>query len=197
MRKQGRAIVTTVARPNAILPCEKTVAPGGIDKIIRMYFPRNAVFGKGQIPPIRRSPALGYRTIFLQDSPGGCRVPEQYFIEIGAPDLIGKRQDRFHRVAKEKGLALAVIRRHEFRPRFVHADPGDLFGNPETFEDRKRMRQQGFADMKARVLRFIDQYDPPALLGEQARRRCTGGPAADDGDIVRAAFPGLSFGAFS
>ena len=56
-------------------------------------------------------------------------------------------------------------------------------------------RQQGFADVEARVARFFEQGDPVAPLGQQRRRSRPGRAAPDHQDVAVVAGRGGLHGA--
>jgi len=69
-------------------------------------------------------------------------------------------------------------------PGFFDADGVDLFQHAQPLEDRQVVRQQRFADVKARVVLFLEQGDAPALLREQGRDGRAGRSAAHDKDVA-------------
>jgi hypothetical protein len=67
---------------------------------------------------------------------------------------------------------------------FLHADGFYFFSNAHAFEKRHIGRQQGFADMEARVARFFQQHNPVTLFDQQWRNRRAGWPAANHQHIT-------------
>ena len=60
----------------------------------------------------------------------------------------------------------------------------DFFGHAQLFEQGHVERQQGLADVKARVSGFLDQHDIASTLRKERRYRRPARTAANDQDIT-------------
>ena len=110
-------------------------------------------------------------------------VVEQDLVELGAHHLPGVGPV----LAQFAEDDLPLVR----APEEVRAALGleavllDLLPHPELFEDRAAGREDRLADVVARkAVPFQEGHTEP-LLGEQARRRGSGGPTPDDQDLGR------------
>lgn len=110
------------------------------------------------------------------------RTLEQHMVELRTRHLEGEIGLGIERVRKtERVVAAAVV--GEIRPTLQHADATHVFQHAEAFKNRHVHRQQGFADMKARVLRLLKQGNGPTELGKCDGRGAASRAAADDQDI--------------
>ena len=72
----------------------------------------------------------------------------------------------------------------EFRAGLDDTDPMDAIEHTEPIEDGTIHRQEGLADMKARMMRLLQELDLPALGDEKARNGRTRRPAANHQHIT-------------
>ena len=101
-----------------------------------------------------------------------CRAAEQDLIELRTAYLVGKRQRLVPALGEFKGLMTPVPGGDEFGAPFLHADGFDFIGDAEACQDRQVRRQQRLADMKARMVLFLEQHDRVAAFHEKC---CSGG----------------------
>ena len=82
-------------------------------------------------------------------------------------------------MAKLKHTLSPVVSDTNSAPGLQHAHRVDFIAHAQPVEDRQIARQQGFADVEARMRVLLQQHDIPAGLGQQGRGGRTRGAAAD------------------
>ena len=115
----------------------------------------------------------------------GGAVAKQEVVEFGAADFVGVWLSLVECEGEMELVVAADLEvRVEIGAGLLDADGVDLLQHAQPLEDRQVVWQQRFADVKARVVLFLQQGDPPALLREQGRDGRAGRPAAHDKDIA-------------
>ena len=166
---------------------EQRVAPGGVDEEATGPAGFSALLihrGRHRVAAVREVHARHTHAFQDLGALGGA-VAKQEVVELGAPHLVGVGLTL---VQREGEVELVVARDLEVRVEvgagLLDADGVDLLQHPQPLEDRQVVRQQRFADVKARVVLFLQQGDPPALLREQGRDGRAGRSATHDKDIA-------------
>jgi hypothetical protein len=105
-------------------------------------------------------------------------------VEVGAMHLESARQGLVERLAEVERLLLAVIHGAELRAVLHQADLPHFLEHAKPLEQRVVVREQGFADVKARVAVLLEHHDLPAALREQRRDRGARRSTADHHDVA-------------
>jgi len=117
----------------------------------------------------------------FDDLGAGARgMADQDLVELGAADLIGIGHGLVPGVAEAEVLLPAIPRGDEFGAPFLHADGAYFLRHAELFEQRQVGRQQGLANVKARMTRLLDHRDPMTAPCQQCRGGGAGWAPADD-----------------
>ncbi len=111
-------------------------------------------------------------------------VAQQDFVELGARHLVGMWHRLVPGIGEVKNLLVVMPGRDKFRGQLFYADRAYFFGHAQLFQQGQVCRQQGFADMEARMTVFFDQGDAIALLRQQRCGGRAGRAAADDQDVA-------------
>ena len=111
-------------------------------------------------------------------------VAKEQLVELRAAHLPGVGHRLVPGLAEFDELALLVVGRDELDAVLLHADRLDLLAHAEPVEESGVGRQQRFADVKARVMRLLEQDDVAAPFGEQRGDRRAGRAAADDEHVA-------------
>jgi hypothetical protein len=181
---ERRAVVALVLLLAAQLVREQRVAPGSVDDEARAPVDPRAVVvdldrrtvaverDRADALALERARALG----------GG--VAKEQLVELGAAHLPRVGHRLVPRLDELDELAVVVVGRDELDAVLGHADRLDLLAHAEALEQRGVGRQQRLADVKARVVRLLDDDDVAAGRGEQRGDRRARRPAADDEDVA-------------
>ncbi|MCY1217515.1 hypothetical protein D9M72_294310 [compost metagenome] len=187
---QRRARMLAVALLGVELVRQQRVAPAGVDHEARAPFGLGAVVGLDlhQRAVVGRS--LAGVHVDAGDAPAleGARaalagVAEQQLVEFRTAHVHRIGKALVHRLAEVEVAAVVVPGRDELGAVLAQADGLDLGAHAEPVEQRHVHRQQGFADVKARVLRLLEQHHVVALVCEQGSHRGARRASADDHDI--------------
>ena len=113
-------------------------------------------------------------------------VAEQDLVEIRTQHLIGRGHALVPGIGKLESLAADFVPgRDELGAVLGHADGADLVAHAQFVKQGQVGRQQGFADVEARMMRLFEQGDLVALLRQQRRHRAAAGAAADDQHVIQ------------
>ncbi len=170
----GGAVVPRIALLDGEAVGEEGVAARGIDQEARLP----GAFAAVIVHAVHFDAAAGEKlhrpgpACLLHVHALAPRIAHEDVVELAALHLVGMGHGLVPGFGEVEHLGLVVMRRDELRRPLLHADGTDLVGDAETLEQRQIGRQQRFADVKARVLRLLQQHHPVALLGQQ---RCHGG----------------------
>ena len=177
-----RTVVARVALLDLEAVGEEGVAAGGIDDEARLpcFLAPVVVAGTND-----RAAIVGqeidrpHLAALMHRDPLARRVADQHGVEFGALDLVGVGHSLVPGLGEMEGLLVVVMRRNELGTPFLHADGPHFVSHAEPLEQRQVGRQQGFADMEARVAGLVEQHHLVAHLRQQRRHRRSGRPAAD------------------
>ena len=177
-------VVAFVAGLQAQLARQQRVAAGSVDDEAGPPVPRAAV-GVAALHggAVRIELHLLRLAAFerLRTTSGG--VAEEQFIELGTAHLPGIRHGLVDRVGEGDVAGVGVLGRHQLDAVLAHADGLDLLAHAQRIEERAVGGQEGFTDVKARVLGLLQQQHPLALPGQQSGGRAACGSTADDEDV--------------
>ena len=169
---------------------QQGVAPAGIDHEARAPGGLGAVVGLDlhQRPVVGRALAgvhVDARDALALEGPRAALagMAEQQLVELRAAHVHRVREALVHRLAEVEMAAVVVPGRDELGAVLADADGLDLGAHAEPVEQRHVHRQQRFADVKARMLRLLEQHHVVALVREQRGHGGTRGSAADDHDV--------------
>jgi hypothetical protein len=113
------------------------------------------------------------------------RIADQDFVEFGAPHLVGKGHGLVPGIGKLVSLALRLMPgRDKLGAPLFHADGLDGIGHTELFQQRQIGGQERLADMKTRVMLFLEHHHLVAALRQQGAGGGAGGTAAYDQHIT-------------
>jgi hypothetical protein len=94
-------------------------------------------------------------------------IADQDFVEFGSAYLVGHGHGFVHGVGKFEGLLVVVPRRYKLGAPLFHADGLDGIRHAQLVEQGQIRGEQGFADVKTRVMRFFQQGDAVTALAQQ------------------------------
>ena len=164
---------------------QEGVAAAGIDDVPRlqpvaalagahleMSFARTGLFGRDDLMSLARIRAAL------------ARVLEEHLVEILPPDLIRMRRAVADRPAECVSVVAALIVGFKIGARLENAERPHLVQYTQPIEHRKVHRQQGFADVESRMMRFLQGNDLVAEPRQQCRRGAARGTAANHGHIA-------------
>ncbi len=188
MPEDRRGVVALVHRLEAELARQQRVAAGGIDDEARAPDRCRAVAAARthHRALALREGHLGHPRVLEGVGAAPAAVLEQKLIEGGAPDLVAVIGDEMAGGREEEQVRLVVTIGDEFRPRLEKADAVHLLGEAQPLEQRQVRRQQGFADVKARMLRLLQHDDVAPALRQQRRDGAAARPAADHQHVALA-----------
>ena len=161
---------------------EERVAARGVQHETR----RETVFlairaGRGHCQPSVRSHGcqIGDARSLHRAGAKRARVGEQHRVELGPPHLIGVAETGAQGVGEGKGGTAPGLIGDELGAGLQHAKRVDLILNAQTLEDLQVARQQGLADVEARMRLLLQHQHVASGTGQQRRGGRTGGSAAD------------------
>jgi len=109
---------------------------------------------------------------------------EQHAVEVRAPHLVGVWRAVAEGTAESEAVVAALVVRLEICAELHHTERAHLIEHTEPLEHRQIHRQQGFTDMKARVMRLFEHDHPVRTPREERRSRAAGGPATDHDHVT-------------
>jgi hypothetical protein len=124
----------------------------------------------------------GHRHLLADIGPTAGGIAKEELVEIGTADVEAVGVDWVEPVGE--GDALAQLVRDELRPRLEDADALDILQHTQAREQAQVLRQQRFADVKARMPILLQKDDVTPALGQQSRcgRACRS--AANDKNVA-------------
>ena len=184
--KNRGALMQVVLAPQLLLRGEKCVAPAGIDHVTRADGVAAAIIGAHfQMRFVRA--VLGHRHYLVALAcvrAARSRVVVEHLVEILAPYLVCVGRAVADGAGKRVGVVAAFIIGLEIGTGFEYAELPHLVQHAQALEHGKIHRQQGFADMKTRVMRLLERDHRVTAPGQQGRRGAAGGTAADHHHIA-------------
>jgi hypothetical protein len=155
-------------------------APAGLGAVVGLDFHLRAVVGRALAGVhVHAGDAL-----LLEGARAALAgMAEQQLVELRAAHVHRVRKALVHRLAEIEVAGMVVPGRDELRAVLLDADGLDLGAHAQPVEQRHVHGQQRLADVKARVLRLLDQHHVVALVRQQRGHGGARRAAADDHDV--------------
>ena len=180
----GRARMLAVALLGVELVRQQRVAPARVDHEARAPFDLGAVVGLDLDHGSLVGPTVhvhARHALRLEGARAALAcVAKQKFVELRAAHVHRIRKALVHRLAEIEVAGVVVPGRDELGAVLADADLLDLGAHAQPVEQRHVHRQQRFADVKARMLRLLDDHHVVALIGQQCGHGRARWAPADD-----------------